>query len=189
MEKILSEVMTFKEATDFLGKYSNYLNILATKGKIIEDIHYRQAGGCRLILKSAVENIGKNDTENLIEPKCQLLKEVLTFKEGNIYLEKAGSFLNNMAFSGKLIEGVHYRQAGGCKLILKSVVDLLDLKNYDLNKGLEPLQEYEVTYLDTNNILHVESCYSRGFSDAERYYALKKGNLTGNKITNIKLLS
>ena len=51
------------------------------------------------------------------------LFKVMTFKEATDYLGKSPSYLNNMVATGRLIEGEHYRTAGGSKLVLKSVVD------------------------------------------------------------------
>ena len=54
---ILNEVMTFKEATDYLGRSPSYLNNLVKTDKILKGIDYREAGGIKLILRSVVEDI------------------------------------------------------------------------------------------------------------------------------------
>lgn len=51
------------------------------------------------------------------------LFKVMTFKEATDYLDRSPSYLNNMVATGRLIEGEHYRTAGGSKLVLRSVVE------------------------------------------------------------------
>ncbi len=58
---ILSEVMTFAEATKYLKKHKSYLNDLRKAGKLKEKVHFREAGSNRLILRSVVEEL-KNNT-------------------------------------------------------------------------------------------------------------------------------
>lgn len=57
---ILNEVMTFAEATEYLGKSKQYMNDLVKAGKIIEGDHYRAAGRVKLIKKEVVEQLLKN---------------------------------------------------------------------------------------------------------------------------------
>lgn len=53
----LQEVMTFKEATDYLGKSPSYLNNYVATEKLEEGVHYRTAGRVKIILKSVVDKI------------------------------------------------------------------------------------------------------------------------------------
>lgn len=53
----LQEVMTFKEATDYLGKSPSYLNNYVATEKLEEGVHYRTAGRVKIILRKVVEKI------------------------------------------------------------------------------------------------------------------------------------
>lgn len=54
---ILTEVLTFAEATGILGKSPSYLNNLVKTGKLIKDKDYREAGRVKLVKRSVVEQL------------------------------------------------------------------------------------------------------------------------------------
>ena len=56
----LDAVMTFAEATEYLGKSVSYLNALVKFDKIKEGVHFRKAGRIKLIRRSVVEQL-KNE--------------------------------------------------------------------------------------------------------------------------------
>lgn len=58
---ILQEVMTFAEATDYLGKSKQYMNDLVKSDKLIENVHYRTAGRIKLIKRNIVESIERGE--------------------------------------------------------------------------------------------------------------------------------
>lgn len=57
---VLEKVMTFSEATKYLGKSKQYMNDLVKSGKLIEGDHYRSAGRVKLVKCSVVEKIKNN---------------------------------------------------------------------------------------------------------------------------------
>ena len=63
------------------------------------------------------------DKAAALDQKENILFEVMTFSEACIHINKSPSYFNNLAATGKIKENRDYRKAGGCKLILKSVVE------------------------------------------------------------------
>ena len=71
----LFKVMTFKEATDYLGKSPSYLNNMVATGRLIEGEHYRAAGSNKLILKSIVDKIKQGYKMLTVDERENIIKE------------------------------------------------------------------------------------------------------------------
>ena len=59
MNQTLYEVYTFAEATKMLDMSPAFLNKLVKQGKLINNIHYREAGRNKLITKEAIIRLAK----------------------------------------------------------------------------------------------------------------------------------
>ena len=59
MNQTLYEVYTFAEATRMLNMSPAFLNKLVKQGKLIKNMHYREAGRNKLITKEAIIRIAK----------------------------------------------------------------------------------------------------------------------------------
>ena len=70
-----------------------------------------------------------------------ILDEVMTFAEATRVLGKHASFLHDLAKSGKIKEGVHYRNCGGSRIILKSVVEGLKQTKIKIYKTVFEIQK------------------------------------------------
>lgn len=74
-----------------------------------------------------------------------ILNEVVTIAEGNELVGKGRTYLNDMIAAGKLSEGIHYRNAGRVKLVLKSVIEKIAKGESVMIKGKKwgELEAYE----------------------------------------------
>lgn len=57
---VLNEVMTFAEATAYLGKSKQYMNDLVKAGKLVDGVDYRCAGRVKLVKKTVVDLLKGN---------------------------------------------------------------------------------------------------------------------------------
>ncbi len=93
-----------------------------------------------------------------------ILNEVMTFAEATRVLGKHPSYLNDLRKAGKLKEGVHFRDCGGSRIILRSVVEGLrkgEVKMYktlfEVQKITGEFKEKEVKTVEPGMVLDEEN--------------------------------
>ncbi len=94
-----------------------------------------------------------------------ILNEVMTFAEATRELGKHPSYLNDLRKAGKIKEGVHFRDCGGSRIILRSVVEGLkkgEVKMFktvfELKKIYAGFNKNEITTVEAGMVLNKETC-------------------------------